>query len=507
MAVRRPAHESTIQRIGRLASDAKASRPRLVTVLDAVAERWSYALVASTLVIAAVPPLLWQAPVGPSLYRSLAWLITASPCALILSAPMVYVSGLSVAAANGVLLRGGRTLDALAAVTGVAFDKTGTITTGSPTLRRVEVLGEPDSEEAVRQRGLLLASALSRLSVHPVSRGLVAAAPPGKRAEVADFQMVTGAGVSGTLALPGEQPVHAALGRPVFVARQLEQLSGGTVIAEAIRGAAQAHEDGGAHEDAGGAVAAFGTITAGAVDGATHAHAWLFHFEHRLKSSAAEVLAKVSRSGPIYMLTGDRQASALRVAEEIGKGGVTFTGVHAELRPEGKLARVRELDTAMREREAGSGSLLSGLLRALGVSTGGLAMVGDGVNDAPALAAATAGISLAAQAEGALPTAIEGSDVLVLRRAGDPAGDNDLVRVQWTFALARRARCIMLQNVVLALGSIGGVSALTLCTAMPLWLSVLLHEGTTMLVGLNSLRLLSQLRWRSPGGPGSREHG
>jgi len=112
------------------------------------------------------------------------------------------------------------------------------------------------------------------------------------------------------------------------------------------------------------------------------------------------------------------------------------------------------------------------------------------VNDAPALAAATVGISLAAQAEGALPTsAVEGADVLVLHRANDPAGDADLLRVKWTMELSLRARSIVLQNLLLALVSIGGASIVTLSKGLPLWLGVLLHEGSTMLVALNSLRL------------------
>jgi len=405
-----------------------------------------------------------------------------------------------------VLLKGGRTLDALATATGIAFDKTGTITTSTPTLKRVELLkstgakASEGDEEALHQRGLQLASVLGQLSVHPISRGLVAAAAAGESpAEVTDFQMIAGDGVCGSLVLPGHQHFSAALGKPGFVAGQLKSHLGGAALADAICRATsgQGQEGGDDMNDA--ATVAFGMCPTEETSEEGSGQAWLFHFEHRVKASAPKMLTEVSRGGPVYMLTGDHQANALQVASQLGEG-VNFTAIHADLKPEEKLAKVRELDAELKMQAAKSHSLRAMCFKALGVSLGGVAMVGDGVNDAPALAAATAGVSLAAHVEGSLPTAIEGSDVLVLHRAGDPAGDEDLLRVQWILGLARKARRLLLQNVCLALISIGGASSLTLFTAMPLWLGVVLHEGTTMLVGLNSLRLFSQLRvsWRAP---------
>jgi len=474
--VQRKAEESTLQRLAKLTATAKVSRPKLVTLVDAVAERWSFAVVVSTMLIAAAPVLLWRAPMGPSLYRALVWLITASPCALILATPLVYVSGLSVAAANGVLLKGGRTLDALAVATGVAFDKTGTLTAGTPILQSMEEIGS--STEVVDPLDPLpLAASLGQLSVHPVSRAMVAALPDDKKTyQVKDFQMVAGEGVTGSLLLD-HRVQKAVMGRPDFVS---ENLTGSDeALAASLRSRAKEVTSGGS------------VMLALGLSGETSegSKAWLFHLEDCMKASAPEVVAEVAQKNSVYLLTGDRHENAMHTIQKVG--AMQFDETHADLRPEEKLAKVREYDDLLRHR-ANTGTPWKKFLRSLGVSMGGLIMVGDGINDAPALAAATAGISLEAQADGALQSnAVDGGDALVLRHFNDPQGNSDLRRVAWLIALAKKARVIVIQNICLALGSIIGGSSMTLVAGMPLWLGVILHEGTTFLVGLNSLRLFS----------------
>lgn len=482
LRVERPASESTVQRIVRLTASASASRPQLVTLLDAVASRWSYGVMVSSVVIAALPPLFWGSSLSSSLYRSLVWLITASPCALILATPLVYVSGLSLAASNGVLLKGGRTLDALASATGFAFDKTGTITSGQPALQNVLPVSTVHTSES---KALAVASALGRLSVHPISRALVDAAPSdAQTVQILEFQMAPGDGVSGKISLNGQDaPLHSALGRPTFIAQHLETNLGAKDLAEVLKKSA-------AEVGEGKVSAALCVSGAG-----TDPEAWLLEFEDCIKSSASEALQDVAKSGSLFMLTGDRQDNAMLVAKAVEGTSCKFSEVHANLRPEDKLAKVRELDNRLRTSAKDSRSFSSRVLSTLGVSQGGLVMIGDGVNDAPALAAATVGVSLAAQAEGALPTnAVEGSDVLILRRNADPGGDADLLRVKWILAVARKAQGIVRQNLFLALVSIGTASIASIAADLPLWLGVILHEGTTMLVALNSLRLLSQVK-------------
>jgi len=489
LLVRREASESTVQRIGRMAAEARATRPRLVTLLDSVGSKWSVTVMVTTILLAVVP-LLFGSPVKETLYRATVWLVTASPCALFLATPLVYVSGLSIAARSGVLLKGARPLDGLATATGIAFDKTGTITSGMPSLESVQSVGKTSSDRETERGALLVASALARLSVHPVSRALAFAAPPGSRsAEVVDFHVEAGAGLYGTVSLPERGAVKAALGRPEFVARRLESYGArGIEVAAEIRKGAAARDEG---PTAGRVTVALGILGRSSGEEDPDAvEAWQMEFVDHVKSSAPSVLRRIARRGPVYMLTGDRRVNASRVATRLG-GEATFAGVFADLRPEDKLAKVQELDRALIEAESASTSLGARLTRALGVSTGGLVMVGDGINDAPALSAATVGISLTTQADGAIPsTAIDGADVLVLPRAGDSAGDADLHRVEWILHVARQARWLVTQNLCLALGSIIGASACTLFAGLPLWLGVLLHEGTTMLVALNSLRLL-----------------
>jgi len=494
LKVLRPASESTIQRIIRLTSSATESRPRLVTFLDAIGKKWSMFVVASTAAIATLPALVGVLAWNEALYRALVWLITASPCALLLATPLVYVSTISMAASKGVLLKGGRTLDALALSTGIAFDKTGTITTGCPELQRVEVITSQQEKmdtihlEKHEEKGLVIAAALGQMSVHPVSRALALKAPKGggsHPAAVNSFSLVPGSGLFGEVTTDdGEFKV--VLGKPSYVAEflgkhdkalQHELTAKSSSMADVV--------------DADGTVStalAAVPVSSASSKSSAKAEAWVFHLGDRVKASAREVLPRVAASLPVYMLTGDRDENAHRVAESL-RPAVNFK-VHAGLSPEEKLEKVREYDAVLQKAAADDKSLQGHAMRALGVSAGGLVMVGDGVNDAPALAASRVGISLASQADGAMPTnAIESSDVLVLRRAGDPSGDADLERVEWIMSVAGEARSLVMQNLMLAGLSIVGASVYTLAAGLPLWIGVLVHEGATVLVALNSLRI------------------
>jgi len=423
LEVTRTSSDSTLSRIIQLITEAQEAKPQLQRFLDRFGKWYATTIISLFFIFALTIPLFFAIPyfgTDGGIYRALAFLIAASPCALILATPTAYLSAISCCARRGILLKGGIILDALASCKAVAFDKTGTLTTGQLSCTGIEPLAkEPlcSIEEA-----LSIAYALERHAVHPIADAIISYAKEKNAAlpELSDFKAVPGFGLEGKIALQGKS-VEVKIGHAEFIRVEREQIS-----------------------QKEGHLSTFLRI------GHT---VFLFHFLDTLRPQSKGAIERLrdKENLRLVMLTGDHQEIAQAVAQKVG-----ISEVFADLRPEDKLAKVAAFS-----------------------SEGGLIMVGDGINDAPALARATVGISLGKIGSA---TAVDASDVVFL--------NDDLSMLDWLIRKAKKTLSIVKQNITLALCVIVFATTPALLGLVPLWIAVILHEGGTVLVGLNSLRLL-----------------
>lgn len=410
--VTRKSADSTLSKMVQLITQAQEAKPRIQRWLDKFGKRYATSIITLTFLLALSLPFIFAISFfgrEGSIYRSLAFLIAASPCALIIATPTAYLSAISACARKGILLKGGITLDALASCSMIAFDKTGTLTTGDLECTSIESLGKAalSPDEA-----LSIAFGLERHVVHPISAAICTLAQKKKigAASISSFKSIPGIGLEGIYQ-----------GEPVFIGlpeKDLPAKNEGLVLAVLK----------------------------------TKKGTFLFRFADQVRKESPLLMKKLQQEGlrPI-MLTGDHEYNARFVGKLLG-----LEEFYADLRPEDKLNKVAELSKSQ-----------------------GLAMVGDGINDAPALARATVGISMGRIGSA---TAVDASDVVLL--------NDDLNLISWLFSKARQTMNIVKQNLILALGVIFLATTPSLLGLIPLWLAVILHEGGTVLVGLNSLRLL-----------------
>lgn len=428
--VNRTSADSTLAKIIQLITEAKEAKPRLQQLLDRFGKHYATTIIALTFVFALILPFLLNTSYfGPegSIYRSLAFLIAASPCALIIATPTAYLSTISACARKGILLKGGITLDALASCSLIAFDKTGTLTTGDLICTEIKALqkGNVSVEEA-----LSIAYGLERQVVHPVATAICNLAVNKKRAPapISSFKTVPGFGIKGIV----KETIPVAIGLPEHLSSTLSS----EITTQIDAWVKQPTEQG-------------SMITALMVG----EEIFLFRFSDQIRKEAKGLFEQMKSKNGLrsIMLTGDNRKSAQNIGKLLG-----IDEIFADLRPEDKLKKVAEL-----------------------ALEGNLAMVGDGINDAPALARATVGISMGRIGSAA---AVDASDVVLL--------NDDLQSLSWLFTKAHQTLRIVKQNLTLALSVICLVTTPALLGFIPLWLAVLLHEGGTVLVGLNSLRLL-----------------
>ncbi|MFG2934588.1 heavy metal translocating P-type ATPase [Streptomyces sp. NPDC048282] len=431
--VERDASDSVIARIVRMVEAASETKAPTQLFIEKVEQRYSLGMVAATLAVFLVP-LAFGAALTGSLLRAMTFMIVASPCAVVLATMPPLLSAIANAGRHGVLVKSAVVMERLGETDAVALDKTGTLTEGTPRVTDIRPLAGagPDEKEL-----LTFAAAAERPSEHPLARAVVDAARDKGLALPAaeDFTSTPGVGVTATVdghAISVGAPARLLTGagdprsaRAMVVARELE--------------------DGGR------------TAVVVVVDGAP---AGLLGIADRLRADAGATVSALTAlvgSAPL-LVTGDNPRAAARLAAEVG-----IDDVRAGLLPEHKVAAVLELEASGRK----------------------VLVVGDGVNDAPALAAAHTGVAMGRAGS---DLALETADAVVVR--------DELRTVPAVVALSRRARRLVVQNLVIAGLFIAGLVAWDLIGTLPLPLGVAGHEGSTVIVGLNGLRLLRETAWQ-----------
>jgi len=421
----RPAGDTTLARIIRMVSDAHSRRAAVEQWVERFARVYTPAVMLLALLVFVAPPLLFGGEWRAWFYNALVLLVIACPCALVISTPVSIVAALASAARNGVLIKGGTFIELPSKLTAIAMDKTGTLTRGEPQVTTVLPLSGHDEKELLQRAG-----ALEARSSHPLADAILRHMKENGIAPIAgeDIRLLPGKGVQGTFngktywlgswryAVARGQATDAVAARVA----EMEKSGATTVVI-------------GNDEHLCGVIALADTIRpeAGAILSALHAQ------------GVKEVV----------MLTGDNRAAAASVASRVG-----IDTVRAELLPEQKVEAVAELT----KRHAM------------------VAMIGDGVNDAPAMARANFGIAMGAIGSDA---AIETADIALMT--------DDLSKVPWLVRHSRRAMGVIRQNIVFALGVKALFMALTIFGIATMWGAIAADVGASLLVVGNALRLLN----------------
>ncbi|MGA5519981.1 heavy metal translocating P-type ATPase [Streptomyces pseudogriseolus] len=422
--------DSVIARIVKMVEEASGTKAPTQLFIEKIEQRYSIGMVVATLAVFAIP-LAFGSALQPALLRAMTFMIVASPCAVVLSTMPPLLSAIANAGRHGVLAKSAVVMERLGQVDAVALDKTGTLTEGTP--RVIDIRPLPGS--GLDEDGLLaLAAAAEHPSEHPLARAVVDAARERclTLPEALDFSSAPGQGVSATVAgrtvqvgSPARLP--AATGPVSAAVAELEETGQTAVLV--------------LRDDS-----PVGVI--GIAD--------------RLRPDAAATvtaLTELTGRSPV-LLTGDNERPARHLAAQVG-----ITDVRAGLLPQDKAAVVQKWEGEGRK----------------------VLMVGDGVNDAPALAAAHTGIAMG---KAGSDLALETADAVVVR--------DELATIPTVVALSRTARRLVVQNLVIAGVCITALVVWDLVATLPLPLGVAGHEGSTVVVGLNGLRLLREAAWTNP---------
>ncbi|MDQ0207580.1 heavy metal translocating P-type ATPase [Alkalicoccobacillus murimartini] len=415
--------DTTISKVIQLVEDAQAERAPSQAFVDRFAKYYTPAIILVAALVATLPPLFMGGDWSTWIYQGLAVLVVGCPCALVISTPVAIVTAIGNAAKHGVLIKGGVYLEETGSLKAIAFDKTGTLTKGVPVVTDLSLVEDTD-----RQDVLKIVAALESRSQHPLASAIVRKAEQEhvqyKSVYVTEFSSITGKGVTGVI-----DGVTYYVGSPKLFEGRIEEQS--TFIKQL--------------QDQGKTVMVVGT---------EQAIIGCIAVADEVRESSKSVISALHEIGirTTIMLTGDNKGTAQAIGQQIG-----VTDVKAELMPEDKLTYMKEFKK----------------------THGKVAMIGDGVNDAPALAASTVGIAMGGAGT---DTALETADIALM-------GD-DLKKLPYTIKLSRRALTIIKQNITFSLG----IKLLALMLVVPgwltLWIAILADVGATLLVTANGLRLL-----------------
>lgn len=420
----KPASDTVLARIIRMIGEASSKRAASEQWVDRFARVYTPIVMILAILVALVPPLLMGGVWADWFYRALVLLVIACPCALVISTPVSIVAGLASAARHGVLVKGGMYLEAPAHLKALAFDKTGTLTEGQPSMVQVVPLKGHTEQELLR-----VAGSMESQSDHPLARAIVAhvKSQGAAFAPAQDFQTLQGKGA--TAVLNG----HAHwLGSHRFLEEQGAETPGVHAQLESL-------------EEDGRTVVAFGT---------GRELIGFLALADAVRPTSASTLQRLREVGVehLVLLTGDNTGTAQAVGRQVG-----LSEIQAELLPEDKVKAIE----------------------ALVAKYGQVAMIGDGVNDAPAMARASLGIAMGAMGSDA---AIETADIALM--------NDDLTRLPWLIQHSRRTLRVIRQNITFALAVKGIFVVLTLAGHASLWSAIAADMGASLLVIFNGLRLL-----------------
>ncbi|NRG44103.1 cadmium-translocating P-type ATPase [Bacillus sp. CRN 9] len=421
--------DTTISKIIHLVEEAQGERAPSQAFVDKFAKYYTPIIMVIAGLVAIIPPLFFDGSWETWVYQGLAVLVVGCPCALVISTPISIVSAIGNAAKKGVLIKGGIYLEEIGALKAIAFDKTGTLTKGVPAVTDYNVFSKQTNEKEL----LSIITALEYRSQHPLASAIM------KKAEVEnvnyseivveDFSSITGKGIKGII-----KGITYYIGSP----RLFKELSN-SIFDKQIEASVEALQIQGKTAMVVGTESEILAIIAVADE---------------VRESSKTVIQKLHQLGikKTIMLTGDNKGTANAIGEQVG-----VSDIQAELMPQEKLDYIKRLRS----------------------DYGNVAMIGDGVNDAPALAASTVGIAMGGAGT---DTALETADVALM-------GD-DLRKLPFTVKLSRRALNIIKANITFAIA----IKFIALLLVIPgwltLWIAILSDMGATLLVALNSLRLM-----------------